>query len=65
MVEGELVGLLPSRVVVAAAEARGVDVPLGPSGVPTAVALEAAASAFALPGLAVDRLLEYHLASVA
>lgn len=65
IVEGELVGLLPAKVVVAAAEGRGVDVPLGPTGVPPAAALEAAASAFALPELVADRLLEYHLALAA
>jgi glutamate formiminotransferase / 5-formyltetrahydrofolate cyclo-ligase len=64
IVEGELVGLLPAKAVVAAAEARGVDAPLEPSGMPTARALEAAASAFALPELAADRLIEYHLALV-
>ena len=62
VVEGELVGLLPAAVVVAAAKAAGVDDAVGASTLPTAEALAAAATAFALPELAPDRVIEYHLA---
>ena len=51
VVEGELVGLLPAAVVTAAAEAHGVVELVGPDGLPTRTALEAAAQAFALPSL--------------
>jgi glutamate formiminotransferase len=62
VVEGELVGLLPAAVVVEAAKATGVDEPVGAAGLPTPAALAAAAAAFALPELAPDRVIEYHLA---
>ncbi|MFN8222436.1 MAG: glutamate formimidoyltransferase [Gaiellales bacterium] len=58
---GELVGLLPARVVARAAAAAGVDRPLDDRGVPTSAALEAAAVAFALPGLERDRIVERYL----
>jgi hypothetical protein len=61
LVEGELVGLLPAAVVGAAAEAQGVRLAIGPAGLPTEPALEAAARAFALPSLAPDRVIEFHL----
>lgn len=58
--EGELVGLLPARVVVAAAVARGID-DVDARGLPGVEALAAAATAFALPALAPDRVIEWHL----
>lgn len=57
----ELVGLLPARVVALAARAAAVPHPLDDLGLPTTAALERAAAAFALPGLALDRVVEYHL----
>ena len=59
--EGELVGLLPARVVLEAAFALGVADPADGGGVPTAAAREAAASALALPQLPADRVIEWHL----
>ncbi len=60
VLEGELVGLLPAAVVIAAAKANGVNEPVGPTGLPTEAAFEAAARAFALPSLAADRMIEFH-----
>lgn len=62
VVEGELVGLLPARVVLAAAGAAGLARTAGADGLPTTEALAAAAAAFALPALAPDRVVEWHLA---
>jgi glutamate formiminotransferase / 5-formyltetrahydrofolate cyclo-ligase len=59
---GELVGLIPAASVAAAAAAVGVGDALGPSGVPTGDALEAAATALRLERLDPDRVLEWHLA---
>ena len=61
---GELVGLLPARVVGEAANRAGVETVAGDDGLPTAVALAAAAAAFALPELRPDRLIESHLLSM-
>jgi glutamate formiminotransferase len=60
VVEGELVGLLPARVVLAAAEAAGVD-DRDQRGLPGPGALAAAARALALDQLAADRVVEQHL----
>ncbi|MGL6278010.1 MAG: glutamate formimidoyltransferase [Gaiella sp.] len=60
VVEGELVGLLLARVVLAAAAARGV-VDTDPRGLPGPEARAAAAQALALPELAADRIVEHHL----
>lgn len=60
VVEGELVGLLPARVVLAAALAAGVD-DADAHGLPGVDARAAAAEAFALPALAPDRVIEWHL----
>jgi glutamate formiminotransferase len=60
--DGELVGLVTADSVAKAAAARGVAQPLGPSGVPTQAAREAAADALRLAGLDDDRVLEWHLA---
>jgi glutamate formiminotransferase/glutamate formiminotransferase/formiminotetrahydrofolate cyclodeaminase len=60
---GELVGLLPARCVADAAGALGVigaDA-VDAAGLPTAVALAAAAQALHLDGLEADRVLEWHL----
>lgn len=61
VVEGELVGLLPAPVVLAAARDAGVERPADGDGLPTAAALATAAEAFALPALPPDRVLEWHL----
>jgi len=61
---GELVGLLPARVVVEAAGRAGVEAAVGERGLPTRTALAAAAAAFALPELNLDRLIESHLLSL-
>ena len=59
---GELVGLVPRRCVVAAAEAAGrVDEVLDDRGLPTDAALAAAARALRLERLDADRVLEWHL----
>lgn len=60
VVEGELVGLLPARVVLAAAESAGVD-DRDARGLPGPNARAAAASALALAELAADRVVEHHL----
>jgi glutamate formiminotransferase / 5-formyltetrahydrofolate cyclo-ligase len=57
---GELVGLLPARCVVEAAEARGVAEPLD-AGLPSEEALGAAQDALRLASLTADRVLEWHL----
>lgn len=57
---GELVGLLLARVVRAAAEAVGVT-DTDERGLPGSRSLAAAATAFALPELAPDRMVEFHL----
>lgn len=62
VVEGELVGLLPAPVVLAAARDAGIERPAGADGLPTSEALAAAAAAFALPALPLDRVIEWHLA---
>ena len=58
---GELVGLIPASSVVAAAAASGVVEPVGPSGVPTEEAREAAARVLRLGRLEADRVLEWHI----
>jgi glutamate formiminotransferase len=60
VVGGELVGLLLAQVVLAAAEAAGVD-DRDERGLPGAAALAAAAGALALPALPADRVVEHHL----
>jgi glutamate formiminotransferase len=60
-VRGELVGLVPVGSVARAAAAAGIARPLDADGIPTADALEAAASAFLLDRLDADRVLECHL----
>lgn len=61
VVEGELVGLLLARVVLAAAQAAGVD-DVDARGLPGPDALASAARAFSLRGLEPDRVVEHHLA---
>jgi glutamate formiminotransferase/glutamate formiminotransferase/formiminotetrahydrofolate cyclodeaminase len=58
--EGELVGLLLARVVTAAARAEGVE-DVDADGLPGAAACAVAARSFALPELALDRIVEHHL----
>ena len=58
---GELVGLLPARVVERAASAAGDGTPLGEDGLPTTRALGVAAAALHLAGLLPERVLEWHL----
>lgn len=60
VVEGELVGLLLARVVLAAAHAAGVD-DVDARGLPGPEALASAARAFALGCLEPDRVVEHHL----
>jgi len=59
---GELVGLLPARVVEQAARAAGDGTPLSEDGLPTTRALGAASAALHLAGLPPERVLEWHLA---
>lgn len=61
VVSGELVGLLPASVVTTAAVALGAR-ESGADGLPSDEQRAAAAEAFALPSLAADRVLEWHLA---
>lgn len=58
---GELVGLIPARCVEEAALAAGVARPLDDRGIPTGMALAAAARVLRLERLDVDRVLEWHL----
>jgi len=57
---GELVGLLPARVVAQAARAAG-EHPVDELEVPSRAALAAAASAFLLPGLTAEDVVEHYL----
>jgi glutamate formiminotransferase len=64
---GELVGLLPARCVVSAAEALGVRAGAtspGGAALPTPAQLAAAARAFRLDRLEADRVLEWHVQRV-
>lgn len=60
----ELVGLMPARVARVAAQAAGFERPSHETGFPTPDELEAARVALALPSLAPDRVLEWHLRTV-
>ena len=62
VVGGELVGLLPASTVLDAAAAAGVAAPIGADGLPTTPALAAAAAALRLDRLALDRVIEAHVA---
>lgn len=62
VLDGELVGLVPARVVLEAACDAGVGRAAGEDGLPMPEALAAAAAAFALTTLAPDRVIEWHLA---
>jgi glutamate formiminotransferase / 5-formyltetrahydrofolate cyclo-ligase len=58
---GELVGLIPSASVVAAAVAARVREPIGADGIPTDEALSVTARALRLERLEPDRVLEWHI----
>ena len=58
---GELVGLIPARVVIGAARAAGLEDAVDGAGLPTDEARAAAARTFGLPELAADQIVERYL----